>query len=576
MEMGAAAILDGEVAGVVEIRANEPVLGKTHAVARVGLGDVARRRVGEMHPVGVADVVEERFPVAVRIRILLPALFIADDGQVRPEGAEARRFPGAVLAEGHVGVVALGRDFGHEAAQALALRCQILILHELGMLGHEIRGDLAVAEVRILDDLTEEGNGRVHAADDILAEGALHDAQGLLPVMGIGDEQGAGGVIVGREVVARGNIGVEAHAGAAGGHVAGNQARVGSEIILRVLQVDAHLHGRVAGLESILVVAELGAEGHGDLLFHEINAVAAFRDAVLHLQTGVHLDHVGIAVRGHEKFHRGQGLIAHGAHEPAGVFLEPGAQFRGHAFPGGRRDFHELLVVALHGAVTFVKGEDIAVMVGQHLDLDVMHISQELLHEETRVAEGRLGHGGGFEEGVLELGLAVHGEDAAATAAAFGLEHDGQPDLIGELARLINGHGSLGAGNDRDAQLAGHLAALDLVAEQVHGLLGGADEDNAVVPAEGREAAVFRSEAPAGMDAHHAAALGKLHDALDIKIGTRVRAQKKQFLRGRGGRCRFVNIGSRHGCDGVKALPDGTADAAGRNTAVGNQYDLAL
>lgn len=135
MEMGAAAILDGEVAGVVEIRANEPVLARTHAVARVGLGDVARRRVGEMHPVGVADVVEERFPVAVRIRILLPALFIADDGQVRPEGAEARRFPGAVLAEGHVGVVALGRDFGHEAAQALALRCQILILHELGMLG---------------------------------------------------------------------------------------------------------------------------------------------------------------------------------------------------------------------------------------------------------------------------------------------------------------------------------------------------------------------------------------------------------------------------------------------------------
>ena len=163
-----------------------------------------------------------------------------------------------------------------------------------------------------------------------------------------------------------------------------------------------------------------------------------------------------------------------------------------------------------------------------------------------------------------------------ATAAAFGLEHDGKPDLISELASLVNSHGSLGAGNNGDAQLAGHLAALNLVAEQVHGLLGGADEDNAVVPAEGREAAVLGSEAPAGMDAHHAAALGKLHDTLDVKIGTRVGAQKKQFLRGRGGGCRFVDISGRHSGYGVKALPDGTADAAGRNTAVGNQYDLAL
>ena len=206
----------------------------------------------------------------------------------------------------------------------------------------------------------------------------------------------------------------------------------------------------------------------------------------------------------------------------------------------------------------------------------MVHVGQELLHEEAGIAEGGLGHGGGLEEGVLELGLVADGEDAPSAASSLGLEHDGQPYVADEPAGLLDVHGAVGAGHDRNAEPAGHGAGLHLVAEQVHGLLGGADEDDAVLLAQGREAAVLGREAPAGMDADHAAAPGLLHDGVDVEVGSGVGSQKEQFLR-RGGRGRgLVDVGGRHGRNGIESLAYGAADAAGRNAAVGNQNGLAL
>ena len=530
MEVGATAVLDGEVTGIVQVGTDQAVFGQAEAVAGVGLGEVTRRGIRKVHVAAVADEVQQGAAVALRIGRRLAAQLAGDGRQHRIEGTQTGRGDGTVFPELHMGVVAFGGDLRHQAGQAFAFGGHVPVLHELGMVGHEVGVDLALAEQGMLEDLAVEGDGGLDAADDVFAQGAVHDAQGLFPVVGIGDEQGAGRVIVGRELVTGTDVGVQTHTGAARRHVTGDQTGIGSEVLLRVLAVDTHLHGTVGRTQVLFAVTQFRTKGHGDLLFHQVDAVAAFGDAVFHLQTGVDFDHVGRAVGRDQEFHRGQGVVTHGAHQATGVVLELFAQLAGHARPGRRRDLDELLMVALHGAVAFVKGKDIAVHVGDDLDLDVAHIGQELFHEQARIAEGGLGHGGGLEEGVFQLGFIVDGEDTAATAAAFGLEHDGQTDLGDQLTGGGDVHGPVRTGHHGDAQLAGHGAGLHFVAQQVHGFGSGTDKGDTGFLAALGETGVLRGKAPAGVDTDNAALAGFVDDAVNIQVSAGIGSEQNQFL----------------------------------------------
>ncbi len=64
-----------------------------------------------------------------------------------------------------------------------------------------------------------------------------------------------------------------------------------------------------------------------------------------------------------------------------------------------RRFFNELLVAALDGAFALKERDDVAVLVGENLKLDVAGLLDELLHVELAVAEGVGGlSGGGMEQ----------------------------------------------------------------------------------------------------------------------------------------------------------------------------------
>ena len=73
----------------------------------------------------------------------------------------------------------------------------------------------------------------------------------------------------------------------------------------------------------------------------------------------------------------------------------------------------------------------------------------------------------------------MDGEDTAPPAAAFCLEHDGQTDLGDQLTGGGDVHGPVRTRHHGDAQLAGHGTGLHLVAQQIHGLGGSADERDA-------------------------------------------------------------------------------------------------
>ena len=70
---------------------------------------------------------------------------------------------------------------------------------------------------------------------------------------------------------------------------------------------------------------------------------------------------------------------------------------------GAGRLLDQLLVAALDGAVALAEVDDVAVLVGQHLDLDVARVGQVALEVDRRVGEELLALARGALEGVLEL-----------------------------------------------------------------------------------------------------------------------------------------------------------------------------
>ena len=74
--------------------------------------------------------------------------------------------------------------------------------------------------------------------------------------------------------------------------------------------------------------------------------------------------------------------------------------------------------------------DDAAVLVAEHLDLDVARPDQRALDEQPPVAEGAFGLGpGGGQRGFQAVGLA-HDAQAASAAAGAGFHHHGIADPL--------------------------------------------------------------------------------------------------------------------------------------------------
>ena len=133
----------------------------------------------------------------------------------------------------------------------------------------------------------------------------------------------------------------------------------------------------------------------------------------------------------------------------------------------GRRGLDDLLIAQLHRAVSFMQMQDVAVAIGQDLDLDVARTFDQFLDEEITVAEGARG----FTPATLERlghGIRVNDDAHASTAAtARGLEHHGVPQLLGDSGGAINRLECLGtARHHRNPKGRSQGAGLHLVAEQ--------------------------------------------------------------------------------------------------------------
>jgi hypothetical protein len=140
-----------------------------------------------------------------------------------------------------------------------------------------------------------------------------------------------------------------------------------------------------------------------------------------------------------------------------------------------RRLLDDLLVAALDGAVTLEEVDHVAVLVAEHLDLDVARPDDGLLDVDRVVAERAQGLAARALERGPELFCAVHEAHALAAAAGGRLEHHRVADARGRGERLVERVGAPARG-DGHAGL-GHLRArARLRAHDAHRARGRADE----------------------------------------------------------------------------------------------------
>src|SRR5262245_15529943 len=249
---------------------------------------------------------------------------------------------------------------------------------------------------------------------------------------------------------------IKADAGTAGRLPARNAARRGTEAGVGVLGVDAALDGTAALRDVLLAQAQFFPGSDPNLLAHQVDAGDQLRDGVLDLDASGDLDEIELVLA------ISQNLAGAGV----GVVGGPDQPHRGladvlaHLWRQSRRGrlLDELLVAALQRTITLPEVDDVAVMVGEDLHLDVARLLDVLFEVDAAVLERALGFlACGLKAG-LEADVVAGDAHAAAPAAGRRLDEHGIAHAVSQREGLfLIGDQSLAAGHYRDADSLGEL-----------------------------------------------------------------------------------------------------------------------
>ena len=335
------------------------------------------------------------------------------------------------------------RDLGEPGQQLGAAVRGDACLQQLGPFVDERGGHVPGDEVRIVQDGLQEGDVGGDAADAELGEGAAGPGHGGRIVAAAAGQLDQHGVEVRADLRARvDGAAVEPDPGAAGRAVAGDLADVGPEAVGGVLGGDPALQRSALELDGLLREAQVSeglAGGDAQLRLDEVDVGDFLGDGVLDLDARVHFDEHVLAGtlpdRVDEEFDGAGVDVVQRLRELHGVAVERLPDTFVQVW--GRRDLNHLLVAALDGAVALEEVHDVALGVGQDLDLDVPGAQDGLLEEHGGVAERgvRFAHGG--LQGLGERFAGVHAAHAAAAAAGDGLGEDREADLVRGRDQLV-------------------------------------------------------------------------------------------------------------------------------------------
>src|SRR5262249_31914573 len=195
-----------------------------------------------------------------------------------------------------------------------------------------------------------------------------------------------------------------------------------------------------------------GARGDSDLLVDDVDAGDERGHRMLDLHARVHFEEVEVLFVVEQELERAGVRVLHRARGVDDRAAELAAHLLGHRHGGGFLE--QLLMAALDGALALAKVHDSAVVIAEHLELDVPRTLDVLLEIDIADAER------GFRLALRRLQrlaqLACGADDAHAAAAAAGdrLDDDGIPEILRDLLRLLLAvERSVAARENRDAGL---------------------------------------------------------------------------------------------------------------------------
>mmetsp|Transcript_17240 Transcript_17240/g.49837 ORF Transcript_17240/g.49837 Transcript_17240/m.49837 type:complete len:240 (+) Transcript_17240:2409-3128(+) len=204
-------------------------------------------------------------------------------------------------------------------------------------------------------------------------------------------------------------------------------------------QGDAALNGEAAQARGRRALAarepqllQLCAARDLQLGLHDVHARDLLGDGVLdlHPRVDLHEDETRVGIAQLAGDHE-----LHGAHTPVPAALHKAHRAIGDPFPElwvhpRGRHLHDFLISQLHAAIPLEEVGDAALPIGNHLDLDVLRVLEELLEEDRAVTEGGSRFAGAPFEGVLQLALVFDEAHPPAASTEARLEDDGQRDVV--------------------------------------------------------------------------------------------------------------------------------------------------
>ena len=254
----------------------------------------------------------------------------------------------------------------------------------------------------------------------------------------------------------------------------------------------------MAGAAHVLLPdREPFAGGDADLLLHDVDAGDHFGHRVFDLEARVRLHEVEPSFGIHQELEGAR----------VGVLDCPGGRHDQAAHPAAdrvrerRRLLEQLLMPPLDGALALTEMHDVAVLVGQDLELDVAGMLEVFLDVDVAVPEGGLRLAPRHPQRAAQIRRRSDDAHAAATPAGHRLDDDGVADGAGHRDRdLLALHGAVAARQHRQARLLHRLARARLVPEQLDDPGLRADERDLARLADLGKVRAFGNKPITGMD----------------------------------------------------------------------------
>ena len=291
-------------------------------------------------------------------------------------------------------------------------------------------------EARVHHQCREEIEVARNATNNEAIKRRAHVRHRLVTVGSIGDEFGD------HRVVIHGNFTALEHASVHTHMVIFRRWAVVHEATSRWQEVTEWILGIDAGFNGPAVDAHVSlgnwqfiAIGHTDHEFHQVDTGYQFSHRVFHLETGVHLQEIEVALVVDNELHGAGRLVVHRLRQGDRLL----AHLLARCLVKKRRRcfFNHFLVTALQGTFTFIEIDHVAMAVGNDLDLDMAWFLDEFLREDAIVAEAGARFVRGALEAVPALFVVASRAHALAATARGCLEHHRVADLICDFNGMI-------------------------------------------------------------------------------------------------------------------------------------------